>query len=320
MSRWWILLPLLMLLGIQAKAGGFPGRQVTIMSPYQAGGTSDIIARAIARRLATTWSYPVVVENRPGANGSIGIQAVMRAPADGHTLLAIASSALTLNPLIYSSLPYQVHRDLAPVTRTGQVTNVLVTTPSVPARTVHELIVLARDHPGDLKFASQGIGSNGHLNGELFRIQAGIDLLHVPYKGSAPAVTDLIGGQVQLMFDNLPSVLGQIKAGTLRALAVTSAVRSPQLPDVPTMREAGVTDFNTTAWFAVLVARNTPDEVRTVLETAIENALADPEVRSRLSDAGVEPLGRGATDLEESIDTDTAMWRGVVSAARIKVD
>jgi tripartite-type tricarboxylate transporter receptor subunit TctC len=299
-----------------APAQTFPMHGVTIISPYQAGGTSDIIARALAQKLGETWSQPVVVENRPGANGAIGVQAVARAPADGHTLLAVASSALTLNPTIFPNLAYDVGRDLAPITRTGQVPNVLVVHPSVPAKTVAELIALAKSEPGRLSYASQGVGSNGHLNGEMFKMRAGIDLVHVPYKGSAPAVSDLVGGQV----DNLPSVLEQIRAGNLRAIAVTSATRSPLLPDVPTIAESGLPGFDTSAWFALLTTKNTPDAVRTILEKAVVAALSDPDVRARLSAAGVDVLGDGVAVLADKIQSDTAMWKGVVDAAKIKVD
>ena len=303
-----------------APAQTFPAHPVTIISPYQAGGTSDIIARALAQKLGETWPQPVVVENRPGANGAIGVQAVARAPADGHTLLAVASSALTLNPTIFPNLAYDVGRDLTPITRTGQVTNVLVAHPSVPAKTVAELIALAKSQPGRLSYASQGVGSNGQLNGEMFKMRAGIDLLHVPYKGSAPAVTDLVGGQVQLMFDNLPSVLQQIRAGNLRAIAVTSATRSALLPDVPTIAESGLPGFDTSAWFAILAAKDTPDALRTKLEGAVVTALSDRDVRARLSGAGVEVLGDGAAVLADKIETDKSMWKDVVNAAKIKVE
>jgi tripartite-type tricarboxylate transporter receptor subunit TctC len=309
-----------LLLATPALAQTFPTHGVTIVSPYQAGGTSDIIARALAQKLGETWSQPVVVENRPGANGAIGVQAVARAPADGHTLLAVASSALTLNPTIFPNLAYDVGRDLASITRTGQVPNVLVVHPSVPAKTVAELIALAKAEPGKLSYASQGVGSNGHLNGEMFKMRAGVDLVHVPYKGSAPAVTDLVGGQVQLMFDNLPSVLEQIRAGNLRAIAVTSAARSPLLPEVPTIAESGLPGFDTSAWFALLTTKNTPEPVRATLQKAAVAALSDPDVRARLSAAGVDVLGDGAAVLADKIQSDTAMWKGVVDAAKIKVE
>ena len=243
---------------LNANADEFPNRTVTIVSPYQAGGTSDIIARILAQKLSERWGKSVIVENRPGANGGIGVTAVARAAADGTMLLAVASSALTINPLFYSKLPYDVDNDLAPVTRTGRVTNVLVVNPSVPVKNVQDLIALAKAQPGKLSYASQGNGSNGQVTGELFKQRAGVDILHVPYKGSAPAVQDLLGGQVQLMFDNLPSVLQLIRSGQLHALAVTTSVRDPQLPDIPTIAESGLIGFDTSAWFALLHQRQRP--------------------------------------------------------------
>ena len=241
-------------LGGAAQAQNFPSRSVTIVSPYQAGGTSDIIARILAQKLSERWGQSVVIENRPGANGGIGVNQVVRADPDGHTLLAVASSALTLNPIFYKSLTYDVARDLAPITRTGMVANVLVVNPDVPAKDLAALVALAKEKPGSLLYASQGVGSNGHLIAEQFRLRSGIDYQHVPYKGSAPAVQDLLGGRVQLMFDNLPSALPQIQAGKLRAIAVTTAERSSLLPDVPTVAESGYPGFDAPAWFAVLTS------------------------------------------------------------------
>ena len=303
-----------------ARAETFPGRQVTIVSPYQAGGTSDIIARLIARKLGELWKLPVVVENKPGANGGIGVMAVVKAPPDGTTLLASASSALTINPLIYPNIPYDVGRDLVPVTRTGFVPNVLVVNPSLSATTVKELIALANAKPGSLNYASQGIGSNGHLTGEMFRQQTGIDIVHIPYKGSAPAVTDLLTGQVQLMFDNLPSVLEQIRAGRLRALAVTTSVRTPALPDVPTLEETGLAGFDSSAWFAILATGNTPEPVRAEIEQAIVGVMKDDEVKARLAELGITAVAGGSTELAQRIARESQALRNVVTKAGIKVE
>ena len=303
-----------------ASAQSFPARAVTIISPYQAGGTSDIISRQLAQKLGDMWKQSVIVENRPGANGSVGVLAVARGPTDGHTLLAVASSALTLNPLLYKSLGYDVARDLAPVTRTGSVPNVVVVHPSVPAKTIAELIALAKSKPGSLNYASQGNGSNGHLNGEMFQQMAGIAMTHVPYKGSAPAVADLIAGHTQVMFDNLPSVLEQIRAGQLRALAVTTAQRAAPLPDVPTMIEAGVAGFDTSAWFAVLVAKGTPEPVRADLERALVQALADPELRGKLAQVGITALGDGSAAMTARIEAETRTWREVIQRAKISIE
>jgi tripartite-type tricarboxylate transporter receptor subunit TctC len=293
---------------------------VTIVSPYQAGGTSDIIARILAQKLSENWGKNVIVENRPGANGGIGVMAVTHAIPDGHTLLAVASSALTINPLFYPTLPYSVDRDLAPITRTGTVANVLVVNPSVTANTVQELIALAKAKPGQLSYASQGNGSNGQVTGELFKQRASINILHIPYKGSAPAVQDLLSGQVQLMFDNLPSVLQLIRSSKLRALAVTTAKRSPQLPDIPTIAESGLPGFDTSAWFALLAPKATPKAVGAEIERAAIAALSAPDTRERLRAAGIDVAADGSAALQKRIDDETQMWRVVISKAGIKVE
>jgi tripartite-type tricarboxylate transporter receptor subunit TctC len=302
-----------------ASAEEFPARPVTIISPYQAGGTSDIIARVIAEKISAMWHQPAIVENRPGANAAIGVMSVVRASPDGYTMLAIASSGLTLNPLVFPALPYDVTRDLAPITVTGEVANVLVVNPNIPADNVRELVALARAKPGALMYASQGIGSNGHVTGEMFKLRAGIDLTHVPYKGSAAAISDLVAGQTQLMFDNLPSALPQIRGGTLRAIAVTTAARSTLLPNVPTIAESGFPDFDTSAWFAVLVAKATPEAVRQQIEKAIVSALNAPDMRERLAALGIDVAAKGASELSERIAREMRMWKDVVDTVKIKI-
>ena len=302
-----------------AGAGDFPSRTVTIISPYQAGGTSDIIARVLAQKLGERWGKTVIVENKPGANGGIGVNAVINAAPDGHTLLAVASSALTLNPLFYPVLNYDVLRDLAPITRTGAVTNVLVVNPAVPAKDVKSLIELAREKPGTLTYASQGIGSNGHVTGEFFKQRAQIDILHVPYKGSAPAVQDLLAGHVQIMFDNLPSVLPLIRAGELRALAVTTPERSSELPDVPTVAEAALPGFDTSAWFALLAPKATPAAIIQDIERTAVTVLMAPETQERLRSAGVDVVAAGSSELQKRISSETTMWREVITRGGIRL-
>ncbi len=301
-----------------ASAGDFPSRTVTIISPYQAGGTSDIIARVLAQKLGERWGTTVIVENKPGANGGIGVNAVINAAPDGHTLLAVASSALTLNPLFYPELNYDVLRDLAPITRTGAVTNVLVVNPAVPAKDVKSLIELARQKPGTLTYASQGTGSNGHITGELFKQRAQIEILHVPYRGSAPAVQDLLAGHVQIMFDNLPSVLPLIRAGELRALAVTTSERSPELPDVPTIAEAALPGFNTSAWFALMAPKATPAAIIQDIERTAVTVLMVPETQNRLRSAGVDVVAGGSSELQKRISSETTMWREVITRGGIR--
>lgn len=303
---------------LAARADDFPSRVVTIVSPYQAGGTNDIIARILAQKLAERWGKNVIIENKPGANGGIGVTAVTQSAPDGHTLLAVASSALTINPIFYPKLAYDVGRDLAPLTRTGTVTNVLVVNPSVPADSVAGLIALAKAKPGGLSYASQGVGSNGQMTGELFKQRAGIDMLHVPYKGSAPAVQDLLAGQVQVMFDNLPTVLPLIRAGQLRALAVTTAQRSPQLPDTPTIAESGLPGFDTSAWFALLTRKGVSPLLQHEIEAAAVAALTMDETRKRLSALGIEMAADGSVALGDRIAGETEMWRAVVAKSGIK--
>ncbi len=303
-----------------AEAQSFPSRTVTIVSPYQAGGTSDIIARILAQKLSERWGQNVIVENRSGANGGIGINQVVHAAPDGHTLLAVASSALTLNPIFYRNLSYDVKRDLAPITRTGVVANVMVVNPAVSAHDLQTLVSLAKSKPGELIYASQGTGSNGHVTAELFSLRAGIHYRHVPYRGSAPAMQDLLGGQVQIMFDNLPSALPQIKSGNLRVLAVTTASRSPLLPDVPTIAESGYPGFESSAWFAVLTPKATPPDIRDALEKAIVAVLMQPGTGAQFRAVGVDAAADGAAELARRIETETKLWREVVARANIQVE
>ena len=303
-----------------APAQDYPSRSVTIVSPYQAGGTSDIIIRLLGQKLSERWGQSVVVENKPGASGAIGINTVVRAPADGHTLLAIASNALTINPLVYKSLGYNVDRDIALVTRTGGVANVLVTNPAVSAKTVPELIALLKAEPKKYVYASQGIGSNGQVSAELLLQRAGVALVHVPYRGSSPAVKDLLSGDVHMMIDNLPSVLPLINAGKLNAIAVTTATRSRYLPNTPTIAESGFPGYATDAWFAIVVAKGTPEPLRKRIEADIVDTLRDADLREKLQAAGVTPLGDGSEVLAKVIARETEMWRDVVTRASISVD
>lgn len=307
------------IVSFSVAAEEFPTHSATIISPYQAGGTSDIIARVMAQKLSEIWRQSVIVDNRPGANGTIGVMAAVRAPADGYTMLAIASSGLTLNPLVFPTLPYNVARDLAPITVTGEVANVLVAYPDLPAATVPELVALARAKPGALTYGSQGIGSNGHVTGEMFKQRAGIELMHVPYKGSAPALNDLLSGQIQFMFDNLPSALPLIRAGKLKAIAVTTASRSALLPDIPTIAETGFPGFDTSAWFAVLVPKATPPSRQAEIERAVIAALKSPDARERLAAAGIEVAANGSEALAARISRETMMWKDVVDSAKIRI-
>ncbi len=304
---------------VAASGQQYPSRTVTFVVPYQAGGSTDILARVIAQKLTDRWHQRVIVENRPGGNGSIGINQVARADADGTSLLAVASSRLVLSGAT-TRKQIDFEQDFAPVTRIGFVPNVVVVHPSVPAKTIAELIALAKSKPGQLTYGSQSIGSNGHLTGELFQQRAGIKLLHIPYKGSAPAVRDLVGGQINLMFDNLPTVLAPIQDGKLRALAVTTIERSDSMPDVPTVAESGLPGFDTSAWFAVLVAKKTPEPVRAEIESAIVSVLAMPDVRSLLKKAGIIVASEGSANLLQRVNEESALWKELLTKADIKLE
>jgi tripartite-type tricarboxylate transporter receptor subunit TctC len=305
--------------GVAAHGQQYPSRTVTFVVPYQAGGSTDILARVIAQKLTDRWHQRVIVENRPGGNGSIGINQVARADADGATLLAVASSRLVLSGAT-TRKQIDFEQDFAPITRIGFVPNVVVVHPSIPAKTIAELIVLAKSKPGQLTYGSQSIGSNGHLTGELFQQRAGVKLLHIPYKGSAPAVRDLLSGQINLMFDNLPTVLAPIQDGKLRALAVTTIERSDSLPDVPTVAESGLPGFDTSAWFAVLVAKKTPEPVRAEIESSIVSVLALLDVRSLLKNGGIIVASEGSADLLRRVKDESAMWSDLLSKADIKLE
>jgi tripartite-type tricarboxylate transporter receptor subunit TctC len=258
---------------------GYPGKPVRLVVPFPAGGTTDILARAVAQKLSEAWGQSVVVDNRPGAGGNIGSELVARAAPDGYTLLMGTVGTHAINASLYSKMPYDHVKDFAPVILVAGVPNVLVVNPSVPVNSVPELIAYLKANPGKVNFASSGSGTSIHLSGELFKVMTGVQMTHVPYKGSAPALTDLVGGQVQLMFDNLPSSLAFIKAGKLRALAVTSAARAAALPDVPTIAESGVPGFEASSWVGVLAPTGTPPDVIARINAEVGMWLASPDAR-----------------------------------------
>ena len=298
----------------------FPSKPIRIVVPFPAGGTTDILARAVAQKLTETMGQTVVVDNRPGAGGNIGAELVAKSPPDGYTLLMGTVGTHAINASLYAKMPYDHVRDFAPVILVAGVPNVLVVNPSVPANNVQELIAYIKANPGKVNFASSGSGTSIHLAGELFKTMAGVSMTHVPYKGSAPAVTDLLGGQVQLMFDNLPSALPQIKAGKLRALAVTSAQRASALPDVPTVAEAGLPGFDATSWFGLLAPAGTPKDVVAKLNAEVAKWLASPEAREKLASQGAIAAGQSPEDFTRHIAAETAKWQKVVKESGAKVD
>ncbi len=298
----------------------YPTKPLRIVVPFPAGGTTDILARAVAQKLSETLGQPAVVDNRPGAGGNIGAELVAKAPPDGHTLLMGTVGTHAINASLYAKMPYDHVRDFAPIILVAGVPNVLVVHPSVPVNNVQELIAYAKANPGKLNFASSGSGTSIHLSGELFKTMAGVQMAHVPYKGSAPAVTDLLGGQVQLMFDNLPSALPHIKAGKLKALAVTSATRAATLPDVPTIAESGLAGFDATSWFGLLAPAGTPQPIIARLNSEVAKWLASAEAKEKMAALGANPTGHATDEFVRHIAAETSKWAKVVKESGAKVD
>jgi len=298
----------------------FPTKPIRIVVPFPPGGTTDILARAAAQKMTEAWKEQAVVDNRPGAGGNIGAELVARSPADGYTLLMGTVGTHAINASLYAKMPYDHVKDFAPVILVAAVPNVLVVHPSLPVHSVAELIAYAKANPGKLNFASSGSGTSIHLAGELFKVMAGVQMTHVPYKGSAPAIADLVGGQVQLMFDNLPSALAQIKAGKLRALAVTSAQRAAALPDAPTIAESGLPGYEASSWFGLLAPAGTPADVVAKINGEIARWLASPEAKEKLSSQGAIAAGGTPEDFARHIAAETAKWQRVVRESGAKVE
>jgi len=299
----------------------YPNHPVRIVVPFPAGGTTDILARATAQKLTETLGQPFVVENRPGAAGNIGAEIVAKSPPDGYTMLMGTVGTHAINASLYEKMPYDHVKDFVPVVLVAGVPNVLVVHPSVPAKSVQELIAYAKANPGKLNFASSGSGTSIHLSGELFKTMTGVSMQHVPYKGSAPALADLTGGQVQLMFDNLPSALPLIKAGKLRALAVTSLARASALPDVPTVAESGLPGFEASSWFGLLAPGGTPKDVITKVNAEVAKWLATPEAKEKLAAQGaIVASGLTPDDFTRHIASETTKWQKVVKDSGAKVE
>ena len=303
-----------------ASAQTYPAKPIRLVVPFPPGGTTDILARDVGQKLTEAWGQPVVVDNRPGAAGNVGSDIVAKSAPDGYTLEMCTVSTHAINPSLYSNIPYDHIKDFAPVILVARVPNVLEVNPGVPVYTVADLIKLAKEKPGQLNFASSGSGTSIHLSGELFKTMTGVSMVHVPYKGSAPAITDLMGGQVQLMFDNLPSSLQQIKAGKLRAIAVTSAQRSPALPDTPTIVESGVPGFEATSWFGVLAPAGTPPAIISKLNAEIDKWLQSAPGKAQLLEQGALPAGGTPEQFAAYIRAETEKWAKVVKASGAKVD
>jgi len=297
----------------------YPQKPIRYIVPFPAGGIADIFARIIGARLGERWGQPVVVENRAGAGGNIGADAVAKSAPDGYTLLLIANSH-AINAALYASLPYDAVRDFTPISQVASYMLVLVTHPSVPVASVAELVALARSRPGQLKYASAGSGTMTHLAAELFRLAAGIDMVHVPYKGAAPATSDLLGGQVDLMFNNPASSFPQVKAGKLRALAVTGASRLATAPEVPTIAELGYPGFEASTWYGFLGPAGVPKDIVARAQAGIIRALKLRDVQERLAAQGFDAIGTTAEQFGEILRSDVERWRQVVKAAGLRAD
>jgi tripartite-type tricarboxylate transporter receptor subunit TctC len=299
-----------------ARAQTYPTRPVRIVVYVAAGGSNDIFARLVGQWLSERLGQPFIVENRPGAGGNIGTEAVVKAPADGHTLLLVGP-ANTINATLYDKLNFNFIRDIAPVATIARVPNVMEVNPSVPAKTVPEFIAYAKANPGKINMASGGNGAASHVSGELFKMMTSINMQHVPYRGAGPALNDLLAGQVQVMFDTVSASIGQIKAGNLRALAVTTATRSQALPDIPTVAEF-VPGYEASTFHGLGAPSNTPAEIIDKLNKEINAALADPKIKALLADLGGTALPGSPADFGKLIADETEKWGKVIRAANIK--
>jgi len=303
-----------------AVAQQYPNRPIRFVVPFAPGGSTDTLARTLGQKLTDALQQQVVVDNRAGANGNIGMEIVARAAPDGYSIVLGYIANLGIGPGLYARLPFDPVRDYAPITQLATSPNILVAHPSLPVKSFRELIAYARANPGKLNYASASVASIGHLTGELLNHSAGIHMVHVPYKGSGQAVIDLLGGQVQTMFSGMSSVMQHIKAGKLRALAVTGAQRSPAVPDVPTIAESGFPGFEATAWYGVLAPAGTPKPVVTRLHGELVRALALPDVKERLNGVGFELVGGTPEEFAALIKSEITKWTKVVRAAKIRAE
>lgn len=302
-----------------ADAAGYPGKEpVTIVVPFGAGGIADALPRLVGQRLSENWGVPVVVENKPGASGNIGMAQVARAKPDGHTLGLAPAGNLTVNPLLFRSMPFDTARDFAPVTELASSPNVLVVGADVPAKTFKDLIEYAQAHPGKLNFASPGAGSGAHLAGELLNQSAGVQTEHIPYNGMAPAVNDVVSGTVQMMFAGVSTVLPHIQSGKLRALAIAAPERLEQLPGVPTVAESGYPGFDVTSWYGIVVPAGVPEPIVRKLQADIAAVLAEDGIRKQFAGLGVVPVGSSTADFAAKIANETRKWSDIVRKAGIQ--
>jgi tripartite-type tricarboxylate transporter receptor subunit TctC len=308
-----------LLLSTIAAADGFPTKPVRFIVPNPPGGASDIVARLFSDKLSQGWGQPVLVENRPGAATVIGTDAVAKAAADGHTLLVMTLTH-PLNAAFGKKMPYDSVKDFAGVTLVARSPIVLAVNPALPIKIVGDLVAYAKAHPGKLSYASAGAGTVQHMAAEMFKAMAGVDILHVPYKGSSAAHPDLIGGQVSIMFDTIAAISPHIRSGAVRALAVGGSVRSSLLPDTPTVAEAGIRGFDAGSWVGLLVRSGTPPAVVAKLNKDIVAVTHRPEVKTRLAELGLEPVGSGAAEFDALLSSETQRWGALIKRANIVVD
>jgi tripartite-type tricarboxylate transporter receptor subunit TctC len=301
-----------------AFAQQYPNRPIKWIVPYPPAGTTDVLARIMAQSLSEKLGQQIIVENKPGGGNNIGVEFVVNAPPDGYTWLLV-NPANGINTTLYKNLPFNFIRDIAPVAGLVRSPNVMEVTPSLPVKTVKEFIDYCKANPGKINMASSGSGTSVHMSGEMFKMMTGCEMLHVPYKGAGPALTDLIGGQVHVLFDNLPSSIGHIKGGRLRALAVTSAERDPSLPDTPTVGDT-VPGYEATAWFGIGMPKGSPRDAIVRVNAAVNQALADPTVRAKLADLGGKPIPGTPEDFGKVIVQETEKWSKVVISSGAKVE
>ena len=303
-----------------ALAQSYPTKSIRLICPFPPGGAVDIASRAIANELSKTIGQQVVVENKPGAGGNIGGAEAARAAPDGYTIFMTTSGISAINPALYSKMPFDPNKDLAPVSALVSLNNVLVVHPSVAAKSVTEIIAMAKAQPGKMTYASSGSGTSIHMSGEMFKHLAKVDILHIPYKGSSPALTDMLGGQVMMMFDNIPSALPHIKSGKLRALATTGAKRDATLPDLPTIAEAGVPGYESGVWFGLLVPAGTPRDIVAKLNAEAVKGTKSPEFVKRMTDLGYNIIGSTPEQMTEMLKTEVNTWGPIVKASGAKAD
>ncbi|MVW78477.1 Bug family tripartite tricarboxylate transporter substrate binding protein [Bordetella sp. 02P26C-1] len=310
----------LLSVGGPAWAADYPNRPVKVVVPFPPGGATDVAGRLVAERLQNAFGKPFVVENRSGASGNIGVGEVVRSPADGYTLVVGAPQTLTINPLLFSNIPFDPKKDLDPIVMVASVPNVLIVNKDLPVNSVPELIQYIKDNPGKVRYGSSSVGGTPHLSSEMFASMTGTKIAHIPYRGSAPALQDLLGGHIEMMFDNLPASLPQIRAGTVKALAVTTLERSKSAPDIPTLDEQGVKGFESQGWFSLLAPAGTDPTIVERINGVVNEALQDPEFRARLASVGADPVGGSSEDFRNAIQAESKRWAKVIQEAGIKVE